>query len=794
VSRLGLLFFGLAAILLAGPSAADLAHSLRAAGLDPAECYRVRDLSFQKEDIRVYLTDGYLIFSKPVAGFPRSAVFTAEVEGGDGEVLLLPPTRSERESLALFTKSANLDEHFRAALMLFTDGSASALAARIRETNGRKAPEMGSILAEKWGGVLGNVQSSFELRMVEDILLPPEEGGMLFLALNGREAGNFDMMYDPRSRDQIVAGALAEHNGRLSYNIWTSFPARSSRSGSRKKPDLGFRLTNYKIEAALDSDLRVKAATRVGLRLSARPSRVFAFDISRAMRMDAVRIDGAPAELFIEESLRGRALRGNDNDTFLVVAPEELPAASEHTFEFEHEGNIIVNAGRGVYFVGARATWYPRSGDAFCTYDVQFRYPKRLTLVTAGDQVEDRLDGDARITRWRTPVPIRLIGFNLGEYEKVSGSARGFTVDVYGNRRVQTGLEPPPVPPSSSDPQIAHRRIPDLHGAAMPLPPDPLARLKAVASDVSSALDFFTTQFGPPALKTLTVAPIPGAFGQGFPGLVYLSTLSYLDPEQRPAALRDAEHRLFFSELIEAHEVAHQWWGNVVTIGAYQDEWLPEALANYSALMWLEKKKGARALDNVLEDYRNHLTAKDPDGREVESAGPIIWGPRLNSLGIQDAWRTITYEKGAWIFHMLRRRMGDDRFQKMLVELRKRFEFRAVSTDDLRALVREFLPPGVSPASVEMFFDNWVYSTGVPGVNLKYSSKGAAPAVKVSGTVALTGVAEDFAIDIPVEIQFAKGSPQTIWVRASDEPAPFSAAVKQAVVRVVVPASVLVKK
>src|SRR5580704_159943 len=85
----------------AAPPVADLARSIRQAGLDPEECYRVHDLSFQKEDIRMYLTDGYLIFSKPVAGQSRSALFTADVEGGDGEVILLPPYRGERQSLAL---------------------------------------------------------------------------------------------------------------------------------------------------------------------------------------------------------------------------------------------------------------------------------------------------------------------------------------------------------------------------------------------------------------------------------------------------------------------------------------------------------------------------------------------------------------------------------------------------------------------------------------------------------------------------------------------------------------------
>ncbi|HWZ31513.1 MAG TPA: hypothetical protein VNX18_09290, partial [Bryobacteraceae bacterium] len=265
----------------AGPSAAELARQIREAGLDPDECYRVRDLSFQKEDIRIYLTEGYLIFSKPLAGSRRSAVFTADVEGGDGEVLLLPPYRGERQSLALFTQSANLDEHFQAALMIFTDASMQALVDRIvKEGTGKKAPEMGPALAEKWGPVLANVQSGFQIRMIQDLLAPAQEGGMLFLALNGRQVGSFDMIYDPRSREQIVAGQMAERNGRLTYNVWTSFAARSVRTGKTSQAPSWFSLSKFRIDAALDADLRMKATTRVTMRVGSRPLRVFPFDIS----------------------------------------------------------------------------------------------------------------------------------------------------------------------------------------------------------------------------------------------------------------------------------------------------------------------------------------------------------------------------------------------------------------------------------------------------------------------------------------------------------------------------------
>src|ERR1035438_7641431 len=98
---LGLLF----QLQLFAGTAADIARAIRENSFDRDECYRVRDLQIVKEDIRIYLSDGHLIFSKPVAGRRMAAVFVADVEGGDGEVLLRPPDVGERRSLAGYIDS-----------------------------------------------------------------------------------------------------------------------------------------------------------------------------------------------------------------------------------------------------------------------------------------------------------------------------------------------------------------------------------------------------------------------------------------------------------------------------------------------------------------------------------------------------------------------------------------------------------------------------------------------------------------------------------------------------------------
>jgi aminopeptidase N len=297
-----------------------------------------------------------------------------------------------------------------------------------------------------------------------------------------------------------------------------------------------------------------------------------------------------------------------------------------------------------------------------------------------------------------------------------------------------------------------------------------------MARDIADEMEWMASILGPPPQKLLSVSPIPGNFGQGFPGLLYLSTMAYLQP---PAGFGAAPQQTYFSELLHAHETAHQWWGNSIVSPGYEDDWIQEAFANYMALMALERRRGAKAMDKVLEEFRQRLIAKDADGQTAESAGPVTFGLRLQNSRNFAAWRTIVYDKGAWIAHMLRRRLGDALFTAMLTEAAARYRERPMSTEDLRALAAEFLarqPAGPSSyrsvdPQFQTFFDTWTAGTGVPSYVLKWSVRGAAPKVVVTATVTQTGAGEDFMDAIPVEFHTPRGRPVVRWIRTTAEPA-----------------------
>ena len=771
--------------LTAGP-AADLSRQIRETGLDREQCYRVRDLTLVKEDIRVYLSDGYLIFGKPVAGQPFLAVFTADLEGGDGEVLLLPPTRAERRSLAGYIGSPNLDEHFQSAVFIFTGDIYTRLMAQLPDNPANhRAPEMGALLDERWSPLLHNIDEGYNTRLTLDLLNRVANPPDLFTAIfRSTKLGTFDVIYDPDSADQIALGQLVDRNNRAFFDIWTHFPSRRARTGAAAAR-VRWDLSDYRIQATVDPDLTLTAVTRLKMKSSADGIRTLPFDIAQEMAVAGVTVDGKPAEVLQHEAARVGTARG-ENTQFLVTPPEPLHPGHDYEFEFHHSGKVIVETGDRIYYVTARGNWYPSIGTVAASFDLTFRYPRDLELVTAGDVIEDRTEGPWRITRRRPSAPIGLAGFNLGNYAHARVERGEYVVDVCANRSLEPSLQPRPQLPPASPVLVPGRRnsraaldMPQTPPA--PPPADPLARLSRLADDVASALQFMASKFGPPTLSHLTVSPIPGTFGQGFPGMIYLSTRSYVNPAETRMAAADA---LFFDELLQAHETAHQWWGGLVYSASYRDDWLMEALANYSALLFLEKSRGARDLEMLLDNYRAALLEKSQSGQPVDAAGPLVLGTRLESSLEPRAWRVITYGKGSWILHMLRQRMGDSRFFAMLAETVKRFGRRAISTEGFRGLAAQFLPPDGEDKQLEDFFDQWVYGTGVPTLKMSYTLKGKAPALRLVGTLTQSDVGEDFSVLTPVEIQLARGQNLTEWVRSASDPVTFTVALRQAPLKV----------
>ena len=766
---------------IALPPAAAIGADLHRLELDPDACYRVRDLAFERPDVRFFFTDGWLIFARPVAGHRIAALYRASESTDDAEIMLRPSNRSERASLAHSAGTPNMDEHFGMAVLLFTGGGEDLLAAA-RDNGGKPSPERGLLFASELGNVVRRLVSGMEVRIAHDLLTNASRQGedLFFAAIAGKSLGLFDVIYDPTAYEQVLVGKVASGSRETSFDVWASFRTKASLRADAPVPS-DSTLSNYRIETSIQSDLKLRVSTRATLRAQRRLDGVLALEISPRMHITEARVDGQKVEVFRKEADRDAIAGGGGinslNETVLIGLPAPMELGQTHEIEIHNEGYLIRRTSEGVFFVEDRVNWYPSRGQVFSTYDLIFRLPKEYLLAAPGDVVEEKVEENVRVVHLRSTQPIRVAGFNIGNYLHVQVKRGDYLVDMYANSKADPSVGGRDqhlltIPPSLlPQPASAHRDL----GVTELIPTPPVsvpARMAAVGAEIAEEFEWMASRFGAPPLKRIAISPIPGFFGQGFPGLIYLSTVTYLDDAQRRTLLRkDATAEAFYNSIIHAHETAHQWWGNLVVPATYHDEWISEALANYTAMLVLEQKRGAKTLDLVLDDYRRSLLAPGKP-TTVESSGPITWGYRLRENGRLDPWVAIIYGKGTWIMHMLRRRMGDDAFLRMLANLRKRYEYRTLSTEEFRALVARFLPLGDPDPSLESFFDTWVYGTGVPTLEMTTSIKGKTPAVTLTVTVRQSGVGEDFVAEVPVEIRPAGGGkPIVRWVHTSSEPA-----------------------
>jgi len=145
------------------------------------------------------------------------------------------------------------------------------------------------------------------------------------------------------------------------------------------------------------------------------------------------------------------------------------------------------------------------------------------------------------------------------------------------------------------------------------------------------------------------------------------------------------------------HELAHHWWGDMVTMKTWNDIWLNEGFATYSEVLFYEKR------DRV---HPGSLMRRYDDGR----ADGILQGT-VYAEDATDPWDDYwaIYNKGAWVLHMLRHVVGDETFFAALREYGRRFAYANASTDDLNRVFSEFYGQ-----SLDWFFQQWIYAPGRP--------------------------------------------------------------------------------
>lgn len=161
-------------------------------------------------------------------------------------------------------------------------------------------------------------------------------------------------------------------------------------------------------------------------------------------------------------------------------------------------------------------------------------------------------------------------------------------------------------------------------------------------------------------------------------------------------------------EDIVAHELAHHWWGDLVTCKHWSEIWLNESFATYSEFLWREHTRGSdEARFTLWQDFLTYLH------EDFSSHRRPIWFDRYRYS--EELMDRHAYEKGACVLHMLRQVLGDEAFFRSMARYLRKFAFGVAETNDLKTAIEE-----VTGKNLHWFFDQWIYGAGYPELEVEY--------------------------------------------------------------------------
>jgi hypothetical protein len=732
----------------------ELLKALNQLSIDPDQVHFLRDARLTRDRVTLYFNRGFLGLLSTVQGEVTGAAFL-----GDGEVLIVPPDAVERQSLAWFTRSPLLDEHFTSAYLRFTDGTAQDFLKHVRPPDPESADKPPAEFVPAWIDLARRLNPGQSLRVLED-LVSDQRPEFFSAAIQGLALGAFNITIDERRPEAVDVEALKVTDVGTYDDVWCSFESKSQ--AHKRNPWLPpVQVRSYRVDTHIDPGKTTQG--RAELELEARePKRFLAFNLSRRLQLSDVRDDSNARVPAFQGALEERT--SDRSDWVAVVLPRAHAPGETFHLTFTYHGNVVTDVGNGVLYVGAHESWYPNTGPGpSATYDLRFEYPERLTLVATGRCVEESSSQGLHRSHWLSDGVFPLAGFNLGPYDSRSRNVGSARLEVYATPEAEAALERRYLEAQAA----SEARTEELLGPKLPTnqpsllqPLEPAELIDKVAAGAAQAVGYFEKLFGPFPYPRLAISQIPGDFGQGWPELVYLPTYAFL-PTSVTSQLDVKGEGNLENRTALAHEIAHQWWGNEIGWSTYHDQWLSEGFASYAAALdLLQEKDGERLFHQVLGDYRSDLLARDKQGATVESGGPIFLGARLaNSLN-PHGYETIVYKKACWVLHMLRLVLSDPqtgsdaRFFQILRDFLAAYRGQAASTEDLIRFAQRYMTPASDldrNGKLDWFFNEWVYSTGVPEYQLKTSTRRLAQSsYQVQGTITQIDGPAGFEMLVPV--------------------------------------------
>ena len=160
-----------------------------------------------------------------------------------------------------------------------------------------------------------------------------------------------------------------------------------------------------------------------------------------------------------------------------------------------------------------------------------------------------------------------------------------------------------------------------------------------------------------------------------------------------------------------AHELAHQWFGDLITCKDWAHIWLNEGMATYCEALYIEELEKKDEFQHYMRTIANYYIRKSC----TDYKRPIV----TNIYKYPDElFDSHSYQKGAWVLHMIRNSIGDELFRKLLKKCLVDYKEKNIDTDEFCKALEE-----ISEKDFKLFFKQWVYSPGHPELDISYDEK-----------------------------------------------------------------------
>ncbi|WNM30407.1 M1 family metallopeptidase [Streptomyces sp. Li-HN-5-11] len=299
----------------------------------------------------------------------------------------------------------------------------------------------------------------------------------------------------------------------------------------------------------------------------------------------------------------------------------------------------------------AASTWFPSSDHPSdkATYDIRIKAPKGLTAVSNGRLVSKWDKGGSTYTHWREsrPMATYLATATIGKFD------------------VRTGRTPSGIPIYVAiDPKLKNSNSVDVYAVT------------------AAATDYWSQVFGPYPFEET------GAIVDDMPEAGFS-----LEVQSKPA------YSAVRNETTIVHELAHQWFGDSVSVERWKDIWLNEGFATYAQWLWAEHKGTRSAHDSFLAAY------------DAVPAGNAFWQIKVADPQRDTMFASAVYQRGAMTLQALRERIGDKAFFRLLPAWTRAHRYGNANTGEFVRLAEK-----ISGQNLDDLFQKWLHTTGKPAL------------------------------------------------------------------------------